>query len=55
MNARRAEIKLFLDGADVTEEDASALTEKVQEEFPECEVDCHFGGQPVYYYMVSLE
>jgi len=42
-------------GADVTEEDASALTEKVQEEFPECEVDCHFGGQPVYYYMVSLE
>ncbi len=42
-------------GADVTEEDAQALCEKVQENFPDCEVECYFGGQPVYYYMVSLE
>ena len=34
-------------GADVTEEDASALTEKVQEEFPECEVDCHLDRKSV--------
>ena len=42
-------------GEGVKEEDAEALVEKVQEQFPDCDVDFHYGGQPVYYYMVSLE
>ena len=42
-------------GEGVTEEDASALSDKVAEMFPECDVDFHYGGQPVYYYIVSLE
>ncbi len=42
-------------GKEVTEEDAQALSEKLAEEYPDCDVDFHFGGQPVYYYMVSLE
>ncbi len=42
-------------GADVKEEDAAALSEKVAEAFPDCDVDYHSGGQPVYYYLVSLE
>ena len=42
-------------GEGVTEEQAAALVEKIGEAFPDCEADCHFGGQPVYYYMVSLE
>lgn len=42
-------------GAEVQEADAEALTEKVQEAFPDCDVDCHCGGQPVYYYLLSLE
>lgn len=42
-------------GADVKEEEAKALCEKVQEAFPDCDVDYHFGGQPVYYYLLSLE
>ncbi len=42
-------------GQDVSEEDAAALTEKVREAFPDCDVDYHNGGQPVYYYLVSLE
>ena len=42
-------------GEGVTEEDAEALSQKVAEEFPECDVDFHYGGQRVYYYMVSLE
>ena len=42
-------------GKDVTKEEAEALVAKVQEEYPDCDVDFHFGGQPVYYYMVSLE
>ncbi len=42
-------------GEGVTEEDAQALAGKVAEKFPECDVDFHFGGQPVYYYIVSME
>lgn len=42
-------------GEGVKEEDAAALAEKVQETFSDCDVDCHYGGQPVYYYLLSLE
>ncbi len=42
-------------GKDVKEEDAQALVERVSEKFPDCDVDVHFGGQPIYYYIVSLE
>ena len=42
-------------GEGVSEDDAKALAEKVAEESPDCDVDYHFGGQPVYYYLLSLE
>ena len=42
-------------GEEVTEEQAEAVKEKVAELYPDCDVDVHFGGQPVYYYIVSLE
>ncbi len=42
-------------GNEIKEEDAAALAEKVGEAFPDCDVDYHSGGQPVYYYLVSLE
>ena len=42
-------------GEDVTEEDAAALVEKVQAAFPSCEVELNDGGQPIYYYLLSVE
>ena len=42
-------------GDGVKEEEAEALAGKLSEQYPDCDVDFHFGGQPVYYYMVSLE
>lgn len=42
-------------GADVSEEDAEALVEKIQEAYPDCEVELNNGGQPVYYYLLSVE
>ncbi|MBO6163981.1 MAG: DAK2 domain-containing protein [Lachnospiraceae bacterium] len=42
-------------GADVTEEDAEALEEKLTELFPDVEVEINPGGQPIYYYIVSVE
>ena len=42
-------------GKDVTEEDAEAFCEKARKEFTSCEFECQNGGQPIYYYMISVE
>ena len=42
-------------GEDVKSEDAEELCEKIAEQYPDCDVDFHSGGQPVYYYVISLE
>ncbi|MGI6686128.1 MAG: DAK2 domain-containing protein [Bacillota bacterium] len=47
-------ITLFY-GNHLTEEQAEMLKEKVTETFPEMEVEVHFGGQPLYYYLISVE
>ena len=47
-------ITLFF-GEDVREEEANAFGEKLSKKYPDCEVTVLYGGQPVYYYIVSLE
>ena len=42
-------------GEDTAEDDANALLEKLEEKYPEAEVTLRYGGQPVYYYIVSVE
>ena len=42
-------------GQDVSEEDALALQEVLAEKFPDCDVEIHRGGQPIYYYYIALE
>ena len=42
-------------GEDVKQEDAAELCDKIAEAYPDCDVDFHSGGQPVYYYIISLE
>lgn len=42
-------------GEEVTEEDANALGAALEEKYPEVEVEVHFGGQPIYYYVISVE
>ncbi|MBO4908458.1 MAG: DAK2 domain-containing protein [Lachnospiraceae bacterium] len=42
-------------GADVTEEDANALKDQIAAKFSTLDVDIQMGGQPVYYYIVSVE
>ena len=42
-------------GEEVEEAVAEELGEKVGEMFPDCDVEVHFGGQPIYYYVVSVE
>ena len=42
-------------GADVTEDDAQAPVETIRGTFPDADVSLVAGGQPVYYYMISVE
>ncbi len=42
-------------GQEVSEEDAMQLQEKLLEKFPDCDVEIHRGGQPIYYYFIALE
>lgn len=42
-------------GKDVNKGDAETLVEQIQKEFPELEADLTYGGQPFYYYLISIE
>ncbi|MCR5345664.1 MAG: DAK2 domain-containing protein [Lachnospiraceae bacterium] len=42
-------------GEDKTEEDANALMTKFNEYYPDCDCEVYYGGQPVYYYLISVE
>ena len=42
-------------GADVSEHEAKVLEEQAQEQYPDKEIELEYGGQPIYYYMISAE
>lgn len=42
-------------GADTTEEDAQAIAAEIAAAYPNCDVECLMGGQPLYYYLISAE
>ena len=42
-------------GADTSEADAQALTEEIASVYDACDCECLMGGQPLYYYLISVE
>jgi DAK2 domain fusion protein YloV len=42
-------------GEDISEEEASALRDQIEEQYGDCDVELNFGGQPIYYYIISAE
>ena len=42
-------------GSDVSEEDANGLLEKISAQYTDIDVELHYGGQPIYYYIISAE
>ncbi len=42
-------------GQDVLEEDAERFAEEIAELYPDADIDVHSGGQPIYYYVISVE
>ena len=42
-------------GEEVTEEEAQAVADMISEQYPDVDVEVHPGGQPIYYYVLSVE
>ena len=55
MQDEESEIVSLYYGAEVTEEAANKLADKIAEALPEIEVEVYPGGQPIYYYIASVE
>lgn len=55
MADEESELVTIYYGSDVREEDAQALLDKAKEAFPDLEIELQNGGQPIYYYMISVE
>ncbi|GFI30763.1 putative protein [Lachnospiraceae bacterium] len=42
-------------GEEIKEQAAKQLGAELEETYPDCEVEVHYGGQPIYYYVISVE
>ena len=42
-------------GHEVDEETAESLAEALEADFSDCDIEVNDGGQPLYYYIVSVE
>ena len=42
-------------GEDMKEAEAEELRERIEELYPDCDVELNYGGQPIYYYIISVE
>lgn len=55
MKDKSHEVITLFYGNDVSEDQAESFADDLRKQFPNCEIDMHFGGQPLYYYIFSLE
>ncbi len=55
MMNEEAELISVYYGEDIKEEDAQKFADNLAEIYPQCDVEVNYGGQPIYYYIVSVE
>ena len=55
MTDEDSEIISIYYGADVSAEDAEQLAERLEDMYPDYDVELNEGGQPIYFYVVSVE
>ena len=55
MDMEDASLLTLYYGSDISEEEAEATAEKLQETYGDLEIELYRGGQPLYYYLISLE
>jgi len=55
MHEKNDEIITLYYGSNIDEEEAKKLSEFLQEQYLECQIEYYRGGQPFYYYFISIE
>lgn len=50
-----AELISIYYGSEVTDEEANEISDELMELYPDLDVEVHYGGQPIYYYLISVE
>jgi hypothetical protein len=55
MNSSDREIITLYYGEDISEEEADALADRLEEDWPEQDIEVIPGGQPHYFYIISVE
>lgn len=50
-----AELISIYYGSEITDEDAEKLRAQVETKYSSCDIELQYGGQPIYYYIVSVE
>ena len=50
-----SEIVTLLYGQDVEADQAEEIAEYIEDQYPDLDIEVHFGGQPLYYYIISVE
>ena len=55
MMTDEAELISIYYGSEIAEEDAENLRSQVEEKYSSCDIELQYGGQPIYYYIVSVE
>ncbi|MDE6405029.1 MAG: DAK2 domain-containing protein, partial [Lachnospiraceae bacterium] len=54
MNGEKELISIYY-GEEITEGDAENLKGQIGKKYPECDIELQYGGQPIYYYIISAE
>ena len=54
MSDERELISIYY-GSEIQEADAESLRAQVESKYPGCDIELQYGGQPIYYYIVSVE
>lgn len=55
MMTEDAELISIYYGSDVKEEEAESFRAQIEEQYPQCDIELQYGGQPIYYYIMSVE
>ncbi|MCI9338803.1 MAG: DAK2 domain-containing protein [Lachnospiraceae bacterium] len=55
MMKQESELISIYYGSDVKEEEAESFRAQVAERYPDCDIELQYGGQPIYYYVMSVE
>ena len=50
-----AELISIYYGEEIDEQDAEVLRSRVEEKYGACDIELQYGGQPIYYYIISVE